>query len=91
MGPGRPAVAPAGWRGSVPHESIASLLPEQDGSIDFSESLGGPIADPDLGLWLAMLGAGRLMGTDGRYSKIGSLPLQDFSREQRDASAPSAG
>jgi len=86
VGPGRPAVAPTRWQGSLPHETIAGFFPQQSGSVDFSESLGGPIADPDLGLWLAILGAGRIVGSGGMYRKIRPLPLQEFSGEPAGAS-----
>jgi hypothetical protein len=72
----------AEWRNSIPHISIASQLPQQDGAPDFSESLGGGVTDPDLGLWLALLGGGRILGSQGDYSKIAHFPLHDFSREK---------
>ena len=80
------AIAPARWRGSPVHESIAKMFPQDDGGVDFSESLQGAITDPDLSLWLAILGGGRIIGTRGDYSKIGPLPLADFSSEPPGAS-----
>lgn len=77
------------WTKKAAQSSIASSgLPVDNGAIDFSESLGGPLADPDLNVWLAVMGAGRIMnGIFGRiYSKIGSLPLQDFRQEKQGAS-----
>ncbi|WFU42736.1 caspase family protein [Bradyrhizobium sp. CB82] len=72
----------ADWSGSVPHASLAGEFDVDGGAIDFSESLG-PLSDPDLNVWLALVGGGRIMSgtpyTD--YSKIGRLPLQDFSHE----------
>lgn len=72
----------ADWSGSAPHESLARRFDVHDGAIDFSESLG-PLSDPDLNVWLALVGGGRIMSgtpyTD--YSKIRQLPLQDFSLE----------
>lgn len=69
----------ADWSESLPHASIAERFPVENGSVSFSESIG-PLADPDLNVWLAILGGGRIMAgaahTD--YSKIGNLPLFDF-------------
>lgn len=76
----------ADWQNSVPHRSIAALLPQYGGSPDFSESLGGVITDPDLGLWLALVGGGRLLGSQGDYSKLAHFPLHDFSGEVPGAS-----
>jgi caspase domain-containing protein len=73
------------WKRSVPHVAIARRLPEQAGLVDFSESLG-PVADTDLNLWLAIIGAGRLLGSRGDYSKLVSLPLHDFTNETAGAS-----
>jgi hypothetical protein len=73
----------ADWSDSSPHVAIASHFPVDDDSVFFSESIG-PIADPDLNIWLALIGGGRIMAgtpyTD--YSKIKELPLHDFSGEQ---------
>lgn len=81
----RVPVAPAAWQGSVPHESIAARFPTIDGGIDFSESLGRPVPDPDLSVWLAIIGGGRIvrkgLGDWGDYSKIGPLPMATFTEE----------
>jgi hypothetical protein len=70
------------WSDSTPRASIAARFPIENGSVDFSESLG-PLADPDLNIWLSLIGGGRIMSgtpfTD--YSKIAGLPLHDFSGE----------
>ena len=73
----------ADWTNSAPHAAIAARLPNQNGAVDFSESLGGPISDPDLGIWLALLGGGRILaGVGGAdVSKIKPFPLHDFSGE----------
>lgn len=68
------------WGDSVPHRSIADRLPGGPGGLDFSESLNELVTDPDLGLWLALLGGGRILGAQGDYSKIARFPLADFSR-----------
>jgi hypothetical protein len=79
----------AEWQQSAPHRAIAGQLPSDavhpDG-LDFSETLGGPISDPDLDLWLALIGGGRILGSKGDYSKLAGFPLRDFSGEQPTAS-----
>lgn len=79
-------LAPADWAGSLPHQSLASMLPHTGSAVDFSEELRGPVADPDLGVWLAIVGAGRALGSQGDYSKIGPLPLATFAGELPGAS-----
>ena len=79
----------AEWRQSAPHAAIASKLPDYavyDGALDFSESLSGAVADPDLDLWLALVGGGRILGPAGDYSKLSGFPLHNFFGEQEGAS-----
>lgn len=45
--------------------------------IDFSETLG-PMADDDLGLWLSIIGASRIVGHHDDYRKLKNLPLPTF-------------
>lgn len=83
----RGGAAPPAWDLSLPHRSIAALLPHDDRGVDFSESLGGAVTDPDLDVWLAILGGGRILAahkTD--FSKLGPLPLCDFTAEPAGAS-----
>jgi hypothetical protein len=70
----------ARWQDSLPHRSIAGGLDARDGWVWFSESLGGPVIDPDLDLWLALAGAGRILtgGAFGSFDKLDGLPLLDF-------------
>jgi hypothetical protein len=78
----------AEWRQSKPHVAIASQLPPyavQGDALDFSESLGGAVTDPDLDLWLALIGGGRILGPFGDYSKLATFPLHDFSNEEAGA------
>jgi hypothetical protein len=75
----------AEWRDSAPHRAIADKLPQQNGAVDFSESLHGAVTDTDLDLWLALLGGGRILGTKGGYSKIAQFPLHNFSDEANEA------
>src|SRR4029077_12750278 len=65
-----------------PQTTIATRLPNKQGAVLFSETLA-PVSDPDLGIWLALLGGGRILdGIDQRtYSKIAALPLHDFAAE----------
>ncbi len=49
----------------------------QHGVVDFSESLG-PTPDHGLDLWLALIGASRITGGPGDFSKLGPLPLATF-------------
>ena len=80
-------LTPGTWRGSPPHESIARRFPVFQGGVEFSEALGPAIVDGDLSIWLSILGAGRVLSNrTGDYSKIGPLPLHDFSGELPGAS-----
>jgi hypothetical protein len=71
---------------SIPRMSITSRLPGGNDGLDFSETLGGLVADTDLNLWLALLGGGRILGPHGDYSKIAKFPLHNFSNEPAGAS-----
>lgn len=62
-------------------DSLLSTFPRVRGNIQFSESVG-PIADQDLGLWLALIGSSRIIGRENESSKLGSLPLRTFFEEQ---------
>lgn len=74
--------APPVWDLSLPHRSIVALVPHGEYGVDFSESLGDPVTDPDLDVWLAILGGGRILARRAdSYSKIGALPLCDFTTE----------
>lgn len=52
-------------------------------TVDFSESLG-PMANEDLGLWLSIMGASRILGPDGFY-KLSGLPLKRFDDVTKDS------
>lgn len=81
-------IAPTSWGpDSVPHQSLAKMFPvNNSNNVDFSESLGGEVVDSDLSIWLAIVGAGRILGGNGDYTKIGNLPLYNFSTVQAGAS-----
>jgi len=83
IGDGNAVVDIGNWRASAPHVSIADKFPPDPRGVDFSESLGAPVSDPDLDLWLAIIGGGRILGSAPfvDYSKIAKLPLVDFSEE----------
>ena len=59
------------------HESIANSIPQHNSLVDFSETLG-PIPDWNLDLWLALLGASRIVADPTTYSKLQSFELGDF-------------
>jgi hypothetical protein len=73
-------------RPSSSRVSIAQQLPSGDQGLFFSESMGGGVADPDLNLWLSLLGAGRILGPRGDYSKLAPFPLHNFVNERRGTS-----
>ncbi len=76
----------ADWRKSLPHQSIAGMLTNAKGSPELSGLLVGPESDPDLDLWLALVGGARILGSSGDDSKHAHLPLHDFSPEPAGAS-----
>lgn len=64
-------------------ELLASIPgPHYAGTIDFSE---GPVADQDLGLWLALIGASRIFGSEGAFPSLEPLPFRTFFEEERGA------
>jgi Caspase domain len=69
---------PLARRSSALRNDLLGFFPRDGHAVDFSESLGGAIADPDLGLWLSLLGASRVAGRDGglQFSKLGQVPLK---------------
>jgi predicted RNA-binding protein with RPS1 domain len=50
----------------------------RSGAVDFSETLG-PLPDQDLGLWLSIIGASRIVPGASNFSKLKDLPLASFS------------
>jgi hypothetical protein len=69
------------WEHSIPHIAIAGRLPVSPAGVDFSESLNGPEKDADLDVWLALLGAGRILGSRTGFHKIAQFPLHNFGNE----------
>jgi hypothetical protein len=67
---------------------LAHVAPQGGRAIAFSESLGGPTADLDLGLWLAWLGASRIMGRKGEFSELDRVPLDYRFEGLRPGAAP---
>ena len=49
-----------------------------DGASVFSERSLGPLASQDLGLWLSLFGASRIVGEPGEFSKLEKLKLETF-------------
>lgn len=49
-----------------------------EGASVFSESHLGPLANQDLGLWLTLFGASRILGQPGQFRKLERLALQTF-------------
>jgi hypothetical protein len=48
-----------------------------DGSVEFSDDLG-KFADRDMGLWLALIGASRILDSPERFGNLQHLPLETF-------------
>lgn len=67
-------------------DSLLNAIPgsHDSGTADFSEQLG-PIANQDLGLWLSIAGASRILGA-ADFSKLSGLPLTSFDDVQPGAS-----
>jgi hypothetical protein len=59
---------------------------DQDGASVFSEQYLGPLANRDLGLWLSLFGASRILGVPGEYKKLERLPLQTFEDVKKNGS-----
>ena len=67
------------WHANRPMRSIASHFPAHEDSLQFSESLSHERTEPDLAMWLAVIGAGRILSrNEGTYYKLGQLPLREF-------------
>lgn len=60
-------------------DALLNVIPGQHDSVhaDFSEQLG-PLANQDLGLWLSIVGASRILGAQ-EFSKLDNLPLASFA------------
>lgn len=68
-------------RASSPvRDGVLAAIPgaHDQSQIDFSETLG-PMADDDLGLWLSIIGASRIVGGHDDFSKLKDLPLPSFN------------
>jgi hypothetical protein len=84
VSPGDTLSLNAGQRGPTPvKDSLLASIPGQHDAdrVDFSESLG-PMANQDLGLWLSLIGASRIVRKWGDFSKLSSLPLVTFDDVQ---------
>jgi hypothetical protein len=66
--------------GPVRESIIRATAGDADsGIVDFSETLGGPIMNRDLGLWLSLMGASHIMQDPGSFSKLRGLSINNFS------------
>ena len=76
--PGPQVIDPATTPATPLRQALLTGIPgtHQQGLIDFSESLG-PIPDQGMDLWLALIGAARIVGPSD-FSKLGQLPLATF-------------
>ncbi|MFQ5823533.1 MAG: caspase family protein [bacterium] len=65
-------------------DTLLRAIPEShdDRRVYFSESLGW-MANSDLGLWLSIIGASRIVGGPGDFKKLESLPLESFQNVKR--------
>jgi hypothetical protein len=64
------------------HLSLSHTVPTRGTLIDFSETLSN-IPDWNLNLWLAVLGASRILGAPDTFSKLQSLELETFTDAKR--------
>lgn len=71
---------------SKTQHDLRSILPSGPDWVDFSESLRGRVVDPDVAVWLALLGASRIVEDPQSFSKMRSVSLFD-ARESRPPSA----
>ena len=55
-----------------------------EGASVFSESHLGPLANQDLGLWLTLFGASRILGQPGQFRTLERLALQTFDDIKKD-------
>lgn len=86
VNPGDTLSVNAGLRTSTPvKDALIAAIPGQHDAeqVDFSESLG-PMANQDLGLWLSLIGASRIVRQGADFSKLGALPLMNFDDVQPD-------
>lgn len=60
------------------HLSLSHKLPIRGPRIDFSETLSD-VADWNLSLWLAVLGASRILAAPDTFSKLRSIQLESFT------------
>jgi hypothetical protein len=59
---------------------------EVEGASVFSERFLGPLASTDLGLWLSLFGASRVLGAQGDFQKLARLQLETFTDMKKDGS-----
>jgi hypothetical protein len=64
-------------------DAILSHVPHTESTVDFSESLGGPMADDDPALWLSVMGASRIVGDPDSLQKLQVFELERFEAYRR--------
>jgi|GEM_PF-262870 len=64
----------------------AAKAEDNSGAAVFSETALGPLASQDLGLWLSLFGASRILGQFGEFKKLERLPLEKFNDVKKDES-----
>lgn len=70
---------------NLPMRSIRNILTRGQ-AFYFLDTLRMPILEPDLDVWLALIGSDRIVGSTEQHKKIAKLPLHDFSSERPGAS-----
>ncbi len=63
--------------------AMFKALSHSEEALDISESLG-PLADPDVSVWLSLVGASAIIAAPGTFSKLQRLPLSSFSSLEQD-------
>jgi caspase domain-containing protein len=61
------------------HTSLLNVLPNRGALIDFSETLSD-VPDWNLSLWLALIGASRILDAPESFSKLKNLSLMTFEK-----------
>jgi hypothetical protein len=67
-------------------EALLRSVPHDSSQIFFSETLG-PMSDADVGVWLSIIGASRIVRDYREFSKLRDLPIETFEDVQPGASA----
>jgi hypothetical protein len=63
------------------HQSLSQTIPTRGPLVNFSETLSD-VPDWNLSLWLALLGASRILADPHTFSKLKDIPLETFEQAQ---------